>query len=74
MGSVEKANALRTWWVGYSPVYGIKHKTYFPPGLTDGECKLSMKQQLQAVDAAYKKQLEKERWQRTEEYARSKQQ
>jgi len=72
MESIEKANALRTWWVGYSPKYGIKHKTYFPPGRTDSECEESFKEQLKAIDLAYKKKLEKERWQRTEEYARSK--
>lgn len=72
MATIEKANALRTWWVGYSPKYGIKHKTYFSPGMTDSECKESMKRQLESIDVAYKKKLEKERWQRTEEYARSK--
>lgn len=72
MATIEKANSLRTWWVGYSPKYGIKHKTYFPAGMTDSECKASLKRQLDSVDAAYAKECEKARWQRTEEYARSK--
>lgn len=72
MSSIQKANALPTWWVGKSPKYGIQKRVKMLPGYTDEECQKSMKRILQRLDDAEDKRLAHEAYINSDEYPRSK--
>jgi hypothetical protein len=76
MSSIQKANALPTWWIGKSPKYGIQKRVKMRPGLTDEECQTCMNNILEKLDKEQDKrrvkQQEHEAYIQSDEYPRSK--
>lgn len=72
MPNIQKANAFHTWWVGVSPKHNIKHRFNIRAGLTDEEIKVYIEKALKRIDDREDKEIEKELYELSDEYTRSK--
>ena len=72
MSSIQKANALPTWWVGKSPKHGIQKRLKMRAGMTDEECQGCMSRSLERADKKEDERLAHEAYIQSDEYPRSK--